>query len=87
MLVLVCLLVLGQVETRFNLKPVTVTYDVVSFRMRWSRRVGRRDQSSSRADGLTMQTVHIGKTCRQHCRVQFMVEAYRSKQDNLRTAN
>src|SRR5271165_41290 len=29
-LVVICLLLLGQVEMRFNLKPITVVYDVIS---------------------------------------------------------
>lgn len=82
-LVLICLLVLGQVETRFNLKPVTVAYDVISTTCDTSEPIVAELNQILDFSGLFMQTVHMGKTADGHCRVQFTVEAYRSQQEAL----
>jgi putative Mg2+ transporter-C (MgtC) family protein len=83
LLVLICLLVLGQVETRFNLKPITVAYEVITTTCGSSDPVVAELNSILEFSGLFMQTVHIGKTADSHCHVQFTVEAYRSQQEAL----
>lgn len=82
-LALACLLILGQVEMRFNLKPITVNYDVIATSCESSDPVVAALNHILDQDGLTMQTIHMGKTEDDHCRVQFTVEAYRSQQEIL----
>jgi putative Mg2+ transporter-C (MgtC) family protein len=83
MLVLACLLVLGQVETRFNLKPIAVVYDVISTSCESSDPlIVVLNQLLDQAE-LSMQTIHMVKTDDNHCHVQFTVEAYRSQQEKL----
>ena len=82
-LVLVCLLVLGQVETRFNLKPLAIAYDVISTSCESSDPlIAALNQLLDQA-GLSMQTIHMVKTDDNHCHVQFTVEAYLSQQRML----
>ena len=82
-LVIISLLLLGAVETRFNLKPMTVSYDVISTHCESSDPVvAELNQVLEEAD-LSMQTVHVDKTADNHCRVRFTVEAYRSQQEAL----
>jgi len=83
LLVLICLLVLGQVEMRFNLKPITVVYDVISTACDTSDPVVAELNQILDFAGLSMQTVHMGKTADGHCHVQFTLEAYRSQQEAL----
>jgi putative Mg2+ transporter-C (MgtC) family protein len=76
-LAVICLLVLGQVETRFNLKPITVGYDVITTSC--DPMIAAHNQILEQL-GLSMLTIHMGKTDDNHCRVQFAVEAYLSQQ-------
>ena len=85
-LVIVCLLLLGEVETRFNLKPITVSYDVISTTCESSDPVVAELNYGLEKTGLSMQTVHIDKTPDNHCRVRFTVEAFRSQQEALAKA-
>jgi putative Mg2+ transporter-C (MgtC) family protein len=80
-LVLICLLVLGQVETRFNLKPIVVTYDLIA--TDGPDELVNAVNQVLEADSLFLQSIHIGTAVDQHCRMQFTVEAYRSKQEAL----
>jgi putative Mg2+ transporter-C (MgtC) family protein len=82
-LALACLLVLGQVERRFNLKPITVAYDVITSSCESpDPMIAALNQVLEQA-GVSMQTVHVGKTDDDHCHVQFTVEAYLSQQEVL----
>jgi len=82
-LALICLLVLGQVETRFNLKPIAVAYDVITTNCESSDPVVAALNQLLDQAGLSMQTVHMGRIDDNHCRVQFTVEAYLSQQETL----
>lgn len=82
-LVLICLLVLGAAETRFGLKPLTISYDVISTSRDSADSLVAELNKLFDASGLSMQTVHMGKTDDNHSRVQFTVEGYRSAQDEL----
>ena len=82
-LALLCLLVLGQVETRFNLKPITFAYDVITTSCDASESVIAALNQLLDQAGLTMQTVHLAKTDDSHCHLQFSVEAYLSQQEAL----
>ncbi len=82
-LVLICLLVLGAVEGRFNLKPVIATYDVISGACESPDPIVAELNRILEMGGLCMQTVHITKTTDKHCHVQFSVEAYRNQQEEL----
>jgi putative Mg2+ transporter-C (MgtC) family protein len=82
-LALICLLVLGQVETRFNLKPITVAYDVITSSCESSDPVVAALNQLLDQTGLSMQSIHIGRTDESHCRLQFTVEAYLSQQEIL----
>ena len=79
-LAIICLLLLGQVETHFNLKPITVSYDVISRSCESSDSLLAEVNDLLQQMRLSMQTVSLAKTGDNHCRVQFEVEAYRSKQ-------
>lgn len=83
LLVLFAMIVLGQVETRFNLKPVSVAYDVISSECESSDSMVAALNRLLEDSGLAMQTVHISKPDETHCKVSFTVEAYRSKQHVL----
>ena len=80
-LALICLVLLGQVESRFNLKPITVSYEVISTAGDSSDVILAELNRVLDQSGVSMQTVHTDKTWDKHYRVQFAVEAYRSKQD------
>jgi putative Mg2+ transporter-C (MgtC) family protein len=82
-LVVLALIVLGQVEARFDLKPVLVTYQLSGSECDKSDRVLASVNEALEYMGLTMQTVSMSVTNGQ-CRLQFAVEAYRSKQKVLR---
>ena len=82
-LALICLLVLGQVETRFNLKPITVAYDVITSSCESADPVVTALNHLLDQTGLSMQSIHIGRTDDSHCRLQFTVEAYLSQQEVL----
>jgi len=82
-LVLISLLLLGEVETRFNLKPITVSYDVISTTCESSDPVVAEINHVLETTGVSMQTVHMDKTADNHCRVRFTVEAFRSQQEAL----
>lgn len=82
-LALICLLVLGQVETRFNLKPITVAYDVITSSCESADPVVAALNRLLDQTGLSMQSIHIGRTDDTHCRLQFTVEAYLSQQETL----
>ena len=81
-LVVVALIVLGQVEARFNLKPVIVSYQVLGSECDASDRMLAALNHLLEQMGLTMQTVSMSMLDGQ-CRLQFTVEAYRSKQKEL----
>jgi putative Mg2+ transporter-C (MgtC) family protein len=78
-LVIVALIALGAIEERFNLKPITKTYDVIvsgcdspeSFTTELNRVL--------ELCGLTMQTVHMAQPSDKHCKLDFTVEAIQSK--------
>jgi len=81
-LVVMTLIVLGQVEARFDLKPVMVTYQVIGSECDNSDRVLAGLNHLLEQMGLTMQTVNMSAVAGQ-CRLLFTVEAYRSKQKEL----
>ena len=81
-LVVLALIVLGQVEARFNLKPVTVSYQVIGSECDNSDRVLAAVNDALEHMGLSMQTVTM-TVVDGHCRLQFAVEAYRSRQKEL----
>jgi putative Mg2+ transporter-C (MgtC) family protein len=81
-LVAVALVVLGGVEARFDLKPVIVSYQVIGAECDSSDRMLAALNRVLEQIGLTMQTVSMSMLDGQ-CRLQFTVEAYRSKQKEL----
>lgn len=81
-LVVLALIVLGQVETRFNLKPVIVSYQLLGSECDKSDRILAALNHVLEQMGLSMQTVNMSVVDGQ-CRLQFVVEAYRSKQKEL----
>ena len=82
-LVVFALITLGQVETRFNLKPVSVEYDVISSECQTPDTMVDALNRILEENGLSMQTVHISKPDETHCKVSFTVEGYRSRQHTL----
>jgi putative Mg2+ transporter-C (MgtC) family protein len=81
-LVVLALIVLGQVEASFDLKPVIVSYQVIGTECDNSDRVLAAVNDALEHMGLSMQTVSMSVVNGQ-CRLQFVVEAYRSKQKEL----
>jgi putative Mg2+ transporter-C (MgtC) family protein len=81
-LVVLALIVLGQVEARFNLKPVIVSYQVISSECDKSDQMLAALNHALEQMGLSMRTVNMSVLDGQ-CRLQFTVEAYRSKQKEL----
>ena len=81
-LVVLALIMLGQVETRFDLKPVIVSYQVIGNECDKSDQVLAAVNDALERMGLIMQTVSMSVVDGQ-CRLQFAVEAYRSKQKEL----
>lgn len=81
-LVLIALVALGQAETRFNLKPVTVSYQLISAECESTEPFLNSVNRVLADAGLTMQTVNMDKLQGQ-CRLHFSVAAYRSKQSEL----
>jgi putative Mg2+ transporter-C (MgtC) family protein len=81
-LVIAALILLGQVEARFDLKPVIVSYQLIAADCDSSEQVLNQVNAVLEQAGLTMQTVSMSTLDRQ-CRLQFSVEGYRSKQKGL----
>ncbi len=81
-LVVVALITLGQVEARFDLKPVIVSYQVIGSECDNSDRILAAVNDALEHMGLSMQTVTMS-VVDGHCRLQFAVEAYRSRQKEL----
>jgi len=81
-LVVLSLITLGQVEARFNLKPVVVSYQIIGSDCDNADRVLASVNAVLENMGLGMQTVSMSLVDRQ-CRLHFAVEAYRSKQKDL----
>lgn len=81
-LVVLALIALGQVETRFDLKPAIVSYQLIGSECDNSDRVLAAVNHALEQMGLRMQTVGMSVLDGQ-CRLQFTVEAYRSKQNEL----
>jgi putative Mg2+ transporter-C (MgtC) family protein len=81
-LVVLALIALGQVETRFNLKPVMVSYQLIGSDCDNSDQVLAQLNRVLEQMGLAMQTVSVSVADGQ-CHLQFMVEAYRSRQREL----
>ena len=81
-LVVLALITLGQVEAHFDLKPVIVSYQVIGSECDNSDRILAALNHALEQIGLSMQTVNMSVVDGQ-CRVQFTVEAYRSKQKEL----
>lgn len=82
-LVLVCLLVLGRVETLYDLKPVVVSYDVISTQCESADPIIAALNHILDELGTSMQTVRILSGGDHQCHVQFSVEAFRSQQREL----
>ena len=81
-LVVGALILLGQVEARFDLKPVIVWYQLIGSECDNSERVLNDVNGVLEHMGLTMQTVSMTIVDRK-CRLQFTVEGYRSRQKEL----
>lgn len=81
-LVVLALITLGQVEARFDLKPVIVSYQLIGAECDNSDRVLAAVNDALDRLGLSMQTVSMSVINGQ-CRLHFVVEAYRSKQREL----
>jgi putative Mg2+ transporter-C (MgtC) family protein len=82
-LVVLALIVLGQVEARFDLKPVIVSYQLIGSECNASDRVLAAVNDALERIGLSMQTISMSAVDGQ-CHLQFAVEAYRSKQNELK---
>jgi putative Mg2+ transporter-C (MgtC) family protein len=83
-LVIACLLILGQVEQRYNLKPIIVGYDLLSAKCDNTEPMIAEINRILDQLALSMETVRILPTDNQTCHVQFSVSAYRSKQEELK---
>jgi putative Mg2+ transporter-C (MgtC) family protein len=81
-LVVLALIALGQVETRFNLKPVMVSYQLIGSDCDNSDQALAQVNRVLEQMGLALQTVSMSVGDGQ-CHLQFMVEAYRSRQREL----
>jgi putative Mg2+ transporter-C (MgtC) family protein len=84
LLVIVCLIALGQVEQRFNLKPVNVSYDVISTQCDNPQPVIMELNRLIEEMGLSMETVRVANSDGKHCHLQFSLTAYRSQHDDLK---
>jgi len=81
-LVVAALLMLGQVERRFNLKPLAVAYQIISSECDSSDRLLAAVNGVLEGLALTMQTVSMTLS-EGHCRLQFTVDGYQSQQTQL----
>ncbi len=79
LLVALALLVLGAVETKWNLKPVTMCYDIEAPN---AEELIASVNSIMADEHRTMQTVEIAKTDG-HYRMSFCVDAMRAEHDEL----
>ncbi len=79
LLLIVALHSLGLLEGRWNLKPVTMTYEVEALKA--DELLGEIN-AVLEEDNRTMRTVHIGRTDG-HYRVIFTVDALHSEHDDL----
>jgi putative Mg2+ transporter-C (MgtC) family protein len=82
-LVVLVFLGLGEVETRFNLKPVTTAYDLISSDCDSPETLVGELNRLLEDNALTMQTVHIGKSDESHCKISFTVDCYLSQHKAL----
>jgi putative Mg2+ transporter-C (MgtC) family protein len=79
MVILVALNVLGWMEARFNLKPTTMTYQVVGAN---SEDLVNSVNQVLEDEHRTMQTVQVGRS-NGHYRVQFKIDATQKEHDAL----
>ncbi len=77
--VLLGLLMLGQLESRFHLKPLSVAYEVIGDD---AESIFSAVNKALEQQGHTMQDVHVGRTDHT-CSVQFTVEAPPRQQETL----
>lgn len=82
-LVLGCLLILGQVEQRFDLKPIEVSYDLIATDCENTETVITAVNSTLDGLNLTMETVRIVPSGSKDCHLQLTVAGYRSQQEDL----
>ncbi len=82
-LVLACLLLLGQFETRYDLKPILVSYDVISSQCDNAEPLITELNRILDEVGIAMQAIRILSAGEQQCHLQFSVEAFRSQQRDL----
>jgi len=82
-LVVLSLLLLGEIERRFDLKQVVVAYDVISKACDSPEPIICEINQLLEAQGMAMQTVRIGRSEPGACHVQFSAEGYRSQQKAL----
>ena len=83
LLVVLSLIVLGEIERRFDLKQVVVAYDVISKPCDSPEPLISEVNRILEAQGMGMQTVRVNKSEGGACHVQFSVEGYRSQQQAL----
>jgi putative Mg2+ transporter-C (MgtC) family protein len=79
MLILLALLALGAMETKWNLKPITMCYELEASN---AEELVARVNDVLNDQNRTMQSVQLMKTDG-HYRINFCVDAYRSEHDTL----
>ena len=82
-LVILSLILLGEIEKRFDLKQVVVAYDVISKPCDSPEPILAEVNQILEDHHMAMQTVRVAKSEGGACHVQFSVEGYRSKQKAL----
>ena len=83
LLVILSLMVLGEIEQRFDLKRVVMTYDVISKQCESAQPFIDELNHLLDDQSLQMQTVHVSNEPSGACHVRFSVEGYHSQQNNL----
>lgn len=84
LLVLGCLLLLGQFERRFDLKPIDVSYDLISTPSEKAETLITELNRILDELNLAMETVRIMPGGDTHSHLQLTVNAYESQQETLK---
>jgi putative Mg2+ transporter-C (MgtC) family protein len=84
-LVIGSLIVLGEIERRFDLKQVIMTYDIISTKCDGAQPVIDELNRVLDEQRMAMQTVHVRSEAGGTCHIRFSADGYRSQHKQLLT--
>jgi len=83
LLAIVSLIMLGEIERRFDLKPVVMAYDVISTNCDGPQPIIDELNRLLDEQRMAMQTVHVSSEAGGPCHIRFSADGYRSQHRQL----